>query len=191
MTGRDYEVVLTTYSGLVRYRYGDVVSMTGWNQGRPLLRFLYRLSTVIDLKGERMTESQIWAALCGMAEWWPRRIIDYALVHPVALGDASSLRYHVFIEFEQGQEEQKQQQQQQQDDAATLDQLLCQQNAGYRYHRSIGSISMCEIHRLSHGTFRKAFGILREMSPNVNQLKMPRLVRSPKLVELLTQSALN
>ena len=40
--GKSYEVIITTVSGLYRYRLGDVVKVVGFFNNTPLLEFLYR-----------------------------------------------------------------------------------------------------------------------------------------------------
>jgi len=55
--GHTYEVVITTASGLYRYRTGDYVLFTGRNsEGRPILSFTGRGNVVCDLVGEKLTE---------------------------------------------------------------------------------------------------------------------------------------
>ena len=40
--GGRYELVLTTCSGLYRYRNGDVIQIVGFHENCPVLRMLYR-----------------------------------------------------------------------------------------------------------------------------------------------------
>ena len=40
--GKSYEVIITTVSGLYRYRLGDVVKVVGFYNSTPLIEFLYR-----------------------------------------------------------------------------------------------------------------------------------------------------
>lgn len=56
--GREYEVLVTTASGLYRYQTGDRVRHTGYTeQGRPMLEFMGRNSLSCDLVGEKLTEA--------------------------------------------------------------------------------------------------------------------------------------
>jgi hypothetical protein len=55
--GVTYEVVLTTASGLMRYRTGDAVRCEGHHGDVPRLRFLGRLGLTSDLVGEKLTEA--------------------------------------------------------------------------------------------------------------------------------------
>jgi hypothetical protein len=56
--GAEYEVVVTTASGLYRYRTGDRVRFDGRNaSGRSILEFIGRDALTCDLVGEKLTES--------------------------------------------------------------------------------------------------------------------------------------
>ncbi|MCK4343430.1 MAG: GH3 auxin-responsive promoter family protein [Phycisphaerae bacterium] len=61
--GRDYAVVLTNTSGLVRYRLDDVVRVRGRLRQAPLVEFLYRAGRVASVAGEKLTEHQAVAAV--------------------------------------------------------------------------------------------------------------------------------
>jgi len=61
--GRNYYILLTTSSGLCRYDIRDVVRCTGFEHGTPLLEFLNKGSHISSLTGEKISESQVVAAL--------------------------------------------------------------------------------------------------------------------------------
>lgn len=60
---RDYAVIVSTPGGLMRYRLGDRVRVTGRWLDTPLLEFAGRVDAVCDLVGEKLDESQVAAAL--------------------------------------------------------------------------------------------------------------------------------
>ncbi|MEW6250459.1 MAG: GH3 auxin-responsive promoter family protein, partial [Planctomycetota bacterium] len=61
--GRDYIVVLTNATGLVRYRLDDVVRVRGFLHQAPLIEFLHRAGRVASIAGEKLTEHQVVAAV--------------------------------------------------------------------------------------------------------------------------------
>ena len=61
--GRDYVVVLTNTSGLLRYRLDDVVRVHGHQEQAPLVEFLHRAGRVASVAGEKLTENQVVAAV--------------------------------------------------------------------------------------------------------------------------------
>ena len=64
--GMECEVLLTTSGGLMRYRSGDRVRITGFaKRGLPEMRFLGRKGMVCDLVGEKISEEAVAEALAG------------------------------------------------------------------------------------------------------------------------------
>lgn len=54
--GREYTVLLTTGSGLYRYRLGDRVEVDGWVERTPSLRFIGKDDRVSDCFGEKLSD---------------------------------------------------------------------------------------------------------------------------------------
>jgi GH3 auxin-responsive promoter len=65
--GRRYQVLLTTSAGLVRYRLGDRVEVTGALEATPTIRFLGRAGHVSDLVGEKLAADFVARALASAA----------------------------------------------------------------------------------------------------------------------------
>lgn len=61
--GRSYYILLTTASGLYRYDICDVVRCTGFLNTTPLLEFLHKGAHISNLTGEKVSESQVVAAV--------------------------------------------------------------------------------------------------------------------------------
>ncbi|MFH1022807.1 MAG: GH3 auxin-responsive promoter family protein [Planctomycetota bacterium] len=73
-TGIEYSIVLTTGGGLYRYRTHDIVRVTGYLAGCPLLEFLGRGNRVSDLYGEKLHERHVASVLEKLwagAKWRP------------------------------------------------------------------------------------------------------------------------
>lgn len=65
--GEEYEVLVTTASGLYRYRTGDRVCHAGHTEhGRPILEFVGRNSLSCDLVGEKLVEAFVARCLGGI-----------------------------------------------------------------------------------------------------------------------------
>lgn len=56
--GRSYELILTTFSGLYRYRLNDIVCCTGYFGESPKIEFVTRRNQAINLAGEKVSMSQ-------------------------------------------------------------------------------------------------------------------------------------
>ncbi len=163
----------STYSGLVRYRLGDVVSIVST---QPLkFAFSHRRGTIIDLRGEKCTEKQLFAAVSRVLGG---ALVDYTCVHHVQL-QASSPRYHIFIEPHNASTTKEH--------AAELDEALCDACPGYRYHRATTrSLEPLQLHIVAPGTFAAVLSFLRANNYPPNQLKIPRLERRPEIIRLLS-----
>lgn len=61
--GKNYYILLTTPSGLCRYNIRDVVRCTGFEGTTPYLEFLNKGAHISSLTGEKITESQVVAAV--------------------------------------------------------------------------------------------------------------------------------
>jgi hypothetical protein len=176
--GACYELVLTTFSGLVRYRIGDVVTIVAT---QPLkFAFSHRRGTIIDLRGEKCTEKQLFAAVSRVLG---AALVDYTCVHHLQLEKGQeAVRYHIVAELKEeeegGIESSKA--------AAQLDEELCQACPGYRYHRvTTRTLEPLELHVVAPGTFAAILSYLRNNKYPPNQLKIPRLERRPEVIQLL------
>lgn len=57
--GEVYEICVTTFGGLARYKIGDLVQVTGFFAKTPTLQFIGRTGQVSDLVGEKLDEAMI------------------------------------------------------------------------------------------------------------------------------------
>lgn len=57
--GARYAVVVTTGGGLYRYRLGDLIEVTGYLRGCPLIRFAGREGSVSDWFGEKLNDAHV------------------------------------------------------------------------------------------------------------------------------------
>ena len=60
---RDYALLISQAGGLLRYRLGDRVRVTGHWRDTPLLEFVGRVDAVCDLVGEKLSEDQVASSL--------------------------------------------------------------------------------------------------------------------------------
>jgi hypothetical protein len=65
-TDAQYALVISQPGGLLRYRLGDRVRVTGWHLRTPILRFVGRTDRVSDLVGEKLEEALVAQALGGL-----------------------------------------------------------------------------------------------------------------------------
>lgn len=63
ISGKIYEIILTTSGGLYRYRTGDMLQCEGYENALPILRFVGRKGIVSDMVGEKLNEVFVRNAL--------------------------------------------------------------------------------------------------------------------------------
>ncbi len=143
--GGTYEVVLTTGAGLVRYRLGDRVQVTGRCRATPCVRFVGRGGLVSDLVGEKLAAAFVETAL-GEVKAHSR----FAMLAPVVAGPR---HYRLYVDTPV-------------DDAALralargVEQAL---SAGhpYRYARELGQLGAVDVMRVRDGARAYERGCLR------------------------------
>ena len=73
--GECYELILTTFSGLYRYAMGDILKVTGFFEGLPIILFQYRKNLVLNIAGEKLdmkTLDQamlVWSKISRLSIW--------------------------------------------------------------------------------------------------------------------------
>ena len=61
--GKEYEIVVTNFSGLYRYKIEDVIRVTGFYNKTPKMEFLYRNNLAMNIANEKTTTQMVdWAA---------------------------------------------------------------------------------------------------------------------------------
>ena len=120
-TGAEYEVIVSQRGGLLRYRLGDRVRVTGRYRSVPLLEFLGRTQAVSDLVGEKLHEDFVSARLNGLG------FGDCSAVLLPVQGDSGLPHYHLLVEGTRAP------------DGATLDADL-EQAHHYRIARQLGQL---------------------------------------------------
>lgn len=143
--GKSYYILMTTSSGLYRYDIHDVVQCTGFFHTTPILRFLHKGAHVASITGEKLSESQIIAAVRDSAE--QRRIrLDCFTMLP---SWGSPPHYQLAIEAgslpPQSQCAQL---------AADVDQHLQASNCEYRDKRKSGRLASVSYAAVRKGTWR-------------------------------------
>jgi len=92
--GRDYQVIVTTFGGLVRYPMNDVLRAGPPIENTPTLRFLRKGRGVTSLTGEKLSENQVSAAMTEVS-----RRLGVHLRFCILLADAERRRYRAFVEL--------------------------------------------------------------------------------------------
>lgn len=164
-TGRDYAVVLTNASGLMRYRLDDVVRVRGWVEQAPVVEFLYRAGRIASVAGEKLTENQVVEAVRMACRRLNRSEFDFILAPCWA--DPPFYRLSCETAPQAGL-------------ADALDQALCEQNDEYASRRKSLRLQQLEVRPLPAGAIAAMDDRLRRARGSAaEQYKRPCLCTQP------------
>ncbi|KAI8552705.1 hypothetical protein RHMOL_Rhmol06G0287200 [Rhododendron molle] len=180
--GQEYELVVTTYAGLYRYRVGDVLRVAGFKNKAPQFNFICRKNVVLSIDSDKTDEVELQNAVKNAVNHLMP--FDARLTEYTSYADTTSIpgHYMLFWEitvngstpippsvFE--------------DCCLTIEESL---NSVYRQGRvSDKSIGPLEIKIVEMGTFDKLMDYAISLGASINQYKTPRCVKFAPIVELL------
>ncbi|KAL5737849.1 hypothetical protein ACOSP7_030610 [Xanthoceras sorbifolium] len=186
--GQEYELVVTTYAGLYRYRVGDVLRVVGFKNRAPQFKFICRKNVVLSIDSDKTDEVELQNAVKNAENHLVP--FDATLAEYTSYADTTTIpgHYVLFWElrlngttpippsvFE--------------DCCLTIEQSL---NSVYRQGRvSDKSIGALEIKIVEPGTFDKLMDYAISLGASINQYKTPRCVKFAPIVELLNSRAVS
>ncbi|WVZ99123.1 hypothetical protein U9M48_044470 [Paspalum notatum var. saurae] len=181
--GHDYELVVTTYSGLYRYRVGDVLRVAGFKNQAPMFSFLRRKNVALSIDSDKTDEAELHAAVSGAVQHLAP--FGASLVEYTSYADAATIpgHYVLFWELQLRAGATAVPASVFEDCCLAVEEAL---NSVYRQGRAADrSIGPLEIRVVSDGTFDKLMDYALARGASINQYKAPRCVRPGPLVELL------
>ncbi|KAI4322636.1 hypothetical protein L6164_022312 [Bauhinia variegata] len=176
--GQEYEVVLTTFTGLYRYRLGDVVEVAGFHNGTPKLNFICRRKLILTVNIDKNTEKdlqlvvEMGSTLLNKAQ---AEVVDFT-----SCANVSNQPGHYVIYWEiRGEVEDK-----------VLGESCTEMDASFVDHgyvvsrktKSIGPLELCIVER---GTFKKILDYFVANGSALSQFKTPRCTNNKGLLKIL------
>lgn len=179
--GHEYELVVTTYAGLYRYRVGDILRVTGFHNNAPQFQFVCRKNVALSIDSDKTDEDTLQKAVQSATTTYlePRhaRLVEYT-----SYADLSTIPGHYVLYWELRASELL--------DSNVLEQccLTIEESLDsvYRQGRvSDKSIGPLEIRVVKPGTFDQLMDYCLSRGASINQYKTPRCVKSDSIVELM------
>ncbi|MCL7039223.1 hypothetical protein MKW94_004033 [Papaver nudicaule] len=168
--GEEYEIILTTYAGLYRYRLGDVVKVTGFYNSTPELQFICRRSLLLTINIDKNTEKDLQIAVEAASQRLMEEKIE--LIDYSSHADMTTDPGHYVIFWELSREAD--------DDEVMNECCNCLDksfvDAGYIGSRKVKAIGDLELRILKRGTFHKILDHYLGLGAAVSQFKTPRFV---------------
>ncbi|GAQ77955.1 indole-3-acetic acid-amido synthetase -like [Klebsormidium nitens] len=191
--GRCYEVVLTNWAGLYRYRLEDVIKVEGFLQSLPQVSFQYRRG-VLSIQGatEHMTEKDLTGAVLETAEGLAltgRQLVEYTTA--VDTGCVPP-RYTVFAEIVRLRKDASDNVKLDLESlAASLDAALSRRNSLYENSIKKHELSPLEVCLVKPSTFEELFRYrVKEHGIDAGQYKVPRCIKSQELREIFKRATI-
>ena len=170
---KNYEIVITTNSGLWRYRIGDTIQFTSLNPYR--IKVTGRTKYYINAFGEELILDNVEKALKVASKKCNLEVLEYTL-SPIFMDKNKIGRHEWIIEFKKRPQNLKL-------FSKLLDDNLKQLNSDYEAKRYKNmTIGFPKIHAVSEGLFYKWFGTKNRLG---GQNKVPRMLEDRKIMEEL------
>ncbi|KAK1275974.1 putative indole-3-acetic acid-amido synthetase GH3.2 [Acorus gramineus] len=179
--GKEYELVITTYSGLCRYHVGDILLVTGFHNKAPQFKFVRRKNVLLSIDSDKTDESELQKAVDAASRVLKR--MNATVVEYTSYAEAKTIPGHYVVYFELMMAAA----------AAVNDELMeecCIEmeealNAVYRQGRVGEAIGALEIRVVRGGTFEELMDYAISRGASINQYKVPRCVSFTPIMELL------
>jgi auxin responsive GH3 family protein len=189
--GREYELVVTTYAGLSRYRVGDVLRVTGFHNAAPRVQFVRRSNVVLSVDTDKTDEAELQRAVERASALLRRHggggatVLDYTSRTCVETIPGHYVIYWELMAIGDGGESVDA------DADADALQRCClemEEAMNWVYRRSRvadGSIAPLEIRVVRSGTFEELADYAVSHGASIGQYKVPRRVTAPGAIQLL------
>lgn len=181
--GKEYELVITTYSGLYRYRVGDILRVTGFYNKAPQFRFVRRKNVLLSIDSDKTDEAELQKGIENASLLL--REFNTSVVEYTSYADTKRIPGHYVIYWELLVK----------DPANSPTEEVLNQcclameeslNSVYRQGRvADNSIGPLEIRVVKNGTFEELMDYAISRGASINQYKVPRCVSFTPIMELL------
>ncbi|XP_042062377.1 jasmonoyl--L-amino acid synthetase JAR6-like isoform X1 [Salvia splendens] len=167
--GEEYEILITNFAGLYRYRLGDVVNVKGFHNSTPELQFICRRNLLLTINIDKNTEKDLQLAVEAAAELLAGEkleVLDFTSRVDLSTDPG---HYAVFWEISGDPQDELLQ-----ECCNCLDRSFV--DAGYMSSRKVSAIGALELRIVRKGTFHKILDHYVGLGAAVSQFKTPRCV---------------
>ncbi|KAK3012331.1 hypothetical protein RJ639_011632 [Escallonia herrerae] len=181
--GKEYELVITTYAGLCRYRVGDILRVTGFHNSAPQFHFVRRKNVLLSIDSDKTDESELQKAVENASQLL--RGFNTSVVEYTSYADTKTIPGHYVIYWELLVKDSANS-----PSAEVLEQCCLAMeeslNSVYRQGRvADNSIGPLEIRVVKSGTFEELMDYAITRGASINQYKVPRCVSFTPIMELI------
>jgi hypothetical protein len=170
--GKKYEIVITNYAGLYRYRIGDVIKVVDFYNNCPEVEFLYRNNQVLNMAAEKTNEDHLSNTIRNTMRKLNLNLLDYTTIPDNLITPG---RYIFYFEFKDNIPNYKIHLLEQ-----TLDTELKKSNLAYDRARNNKRLGRVKVILLKQNTFNFVKKYLFNEGISKNQIKIPRVIINNK-----------
>ncbi|CAL0331780.1 unnamed protein product [Lupinus luteus] len=181
--GKYYELIITTYSGLCRYRVGDILQVTAFHNAAPQFRFVRRKNVLLSIDADKTDEAELQKAIENayvLLHEFNTTVVEYT-----SFADSKSIPGHYVIYWELLVKDSTHEPT---NEVLNKCCLVMEEslNSVYRQGRvADNSIGPLEIRVVKSGTFEELMDYAISRGASINQYKVPRCVTFSPIMELL------
>nr|GMD33482.1 indole-3-acetic acid-amido synthetase GH3.6-like [Ipomoea batatas] len=181
--GQEYEVVVTTYAGLYRYRVGDILRVAGFKNSTPQFNFVCRKNVALSIDADKTDEAELHNAVKNASNILLP--FNASLIEYTSHANTSTIpgHYVLYWEISQSSSENPIPPHIFEDCCLAVEESL---NSVYRESRvSAKSIGPLEIRIVKSGTFDELMDYAIATGSSISQYKPPRCVTYAPILDLL------
>ena len=172
--GKVYEIVMTTSTGVYRYRNGDCIKVMEQGESGPLIDFYGRRENTLNLREHILYEANFNKAMTAFTGTAAARVDCI-----VSVDDTTFSRYRVWIECAE-------------EDARAdldvfLDAALQEADDSYKYEREHGKLEQLIVCHVKHGTFSL---VLQHVKTNQHPLPHMITMEDKAIYDILSNNLL-
>ncbi|CAN6381391.1 unnamed protein product [Urochloa humidicola] len=187
--GAHYELVVTTFTGLYRYRVGDILQVSGFHNAAPQFRFVHRRNVVLSVDTDKTSEADLLRAVTA-ARRFLAPLGGSILSEYTAYADTSSIPGHYVLFWELTPPPPAAADSSGEVVARVMAACCAEVEAGldavYRRCRSRDrSVGPLEIRVVGPGAFDALMDLCVSQGSSVNQYKTPRCIKHPDAIAVL------
>ncbi|KAL5717160.1 hypothetical protein ACHQM5_010223 [Ranunculus cassubicifolius] len=185
--GQYYEIVVTTFTGLYRYRVGDILMVTGFHNRAPQFRFVHRRNVVLSIDTDKTNEDDLLNAVTQAKLLLES--LGCILTEYTSYPDTSSIPGHYVLFWELKMRDNRKLS----DLNSDVMEECCntvEESLDYVYRRCRSkdkSIGPLEIRVVKHGTFDALMDFCVSQGSSVNQYKTPRCIKCDDTMNILEE----
>lgn len=170
--GKQYKLIVTTYSGLYRYDMKDIVKVNGFTGKTPNIVFVSKTADIGNLCGEKLTVEILQKACANAAKQF-----SLSIVHLCAVTCKEKSSYLFLIETDSDEDINVD------DFAKTVDNYLCDHAIAYKIFRKQGFLESARAGRMKKGWQQALYKEKLKPGTSLSQIKLPFIYDNIPLAE--------